>query len=84
MKRSKKNGLCCGAGGSQIFKESEKGNLEINIKRVKEIEELNPDTVVSACPFCLTMLNDGVKTKNLDKKIKVIDITELIAENLEE
>ena len=84
MKRSKKNGLCCGAGGSQIFKESEKGNLEINIERVKEIEDLDPDKVVSACPFCLTMLNDGIKSKNLDNKIKVIDITELIAENLKE
>ena len=64
--------------------ESEKENLEINIERVKEIEDLDPDKVVSACPFCLTMLNDGIKSKNLDNKIKVIDITELIAENLEE
>ena len=58
--------------------------MEINIERVKEIEDLDPDKVVSACPFCLTMLNDGIKSKNLDNKIKVIDITELIAENLEE
>ena len=82
MNRSKENGLCCGAGGSQIFKESESGKAEINIERIKDIQKVDPDTVALACPFCLTMINDGIKEKNLDKKIEVKDITELIADNL--
>ena len=82
MKRSKENGLCCGAGGSQIFKESESGNVEINLERIKDIEDINPDTVAVACPFCMTMINDGVNEKNLDKKINVKDISEIIEENL--
>ena len=82
LKRNKKNGLCCGAGGSQIFKESESGKVEINIERVKDIEKVKPDTVVSACPFCMTMLTDGVTQRNLDNDIKVIDIAELVEKNL--
>ena len=82
LKRNKKNGLCCGAGGSQIFKESESGKVEINIERVKDIEKVKPDAVVSACPFCMTMLTDGVTQRNLDNDIKVIDIAELVEKNL--
>ena len=82
LKRNKKNGLCCGAGGSQIFKESEAGKVEINLERVKDIEDIKPDAVVSACPFCMTMLTDGVTQKNLNNDIKVIDIAELVEKNL--
>ena len=82
LKRNKKNGLCCGAGGSQIFKESEAGKVEINLERVKDIEDIKPDAVVSACPFCMTMLTDGVTQRNLDNDIKVIDIAELVEKNL--
>ena len=82
LKRNKKNGLCCGAGGSQIFKESEAGKVEINLERVKDIEDINPDAVVSACPFCMTMLTDGVTQRNLNNDIKVIDIAELVEKNL--
>lgn len=84
MKRAKENGLCCGAGGSQIFKESEAGKVEINIERIKDVEEVNPHTLVAACPFCMTMMNDGIKEKNLNSKIEVKDITEIIEENLKE
>ena len=84
MKRAKENGLCCGAGGSQIFKESEAGKVEINIERIKDVEEANPQTLVAACPFCMTMMNDGIKEKNLNSKIEVKDITEIIEENLKE
>mgnify|MGYP005705130859 FL=1 len=84
MKRAKENGLCCGAGGSQIFKESEAGKVEINIERIKDVEEVNPQTLVAACPFCMTMMNDGIKEKNLNSKIEVKDITEIIEENLKE
>ena len=83
MKRAKENGLCCGAGGSQIFKESEKGKVEINIERIKDVEQANPQTLVAACPFCMTMMNDGLKEKNLDSSIDIKDITEIIEENLE-
>ncbi|MEC7858113.1 MAG: (Fe-S)-binding protein [Bacteroidota bacterium] len=82
MKRKKENGLCCGAGGSQIFKESESGNVEINLERINDIQDVNPDTVAVACPFCMTMINDGVKERNLDHKINVKDISEIIEENL--
>ena len=82
LKRNKKNGLCCGAGGSQIFKESEAGKVEINLERVKDIEDIKPDAVVSACPFCMTMLTDGVSQRNLNNDIKVIDIAELVEKNL--
>ena len=84
MKRAKENGLCCGAGGSQIFKESEAGKVEINIERIKDVEEVSPQTLVAACPFCMTMMNDGIKEKNLNSKIEVKDITEIIEENLKE
>ena len=82
MKRAKENGLCCGAGGAQIFKESENGTAEINIERIKEVENSNAETVVSACPFCLTMINDGIKGKEIDSKIQIKDIAELLEENL--
>lgn len=79
MKRCKTNGLCCGAGGAQMFKEPEKGNKDINIERIEEVIESNSDIVASACPFCMTMLTDGVKNKEKEQSIKVFDIAELIA-----
>jgi Fe-S oxidoreductase len=82
MKRNKEKGLCCGAGGAQIFKESENGTAEINIERIKEVEKSNAEIVVSACPFCLTMINDGIKEEEIDSKIQVKDIAELLEENL--
>jgi Fe-S oxidoreductase len=63
MKRSKANGLCCGAGGAQMFKDAEPGNKEINIERTEEALETKPDIIVLGCPFCNTMMTDGVKTK---------------------
>jgi heterodisulfide reductase subunit D len=80
MKRCKTNGLCCGAGGAQMFKEAEKGDKEINIERTEEAVELNPEVIATGCPFCNTMLTDGVKLKNKDKQIKVMDLAELVAQ----
>ncbi len=78
MKSCRTKGLCCGAGGAQMFKEDEKGNKRINIERVEQALETNAQIVASACPFCNTMLTDGVKTK--DKlNVKVFDIAELLA-----
>jgi heterodisulfide reductase subunit D len=80
MKRCKTNGLCCGAGGAQMFKEAEKGDKEINIERTEEAVELNPELIATGCPFCNTMLTDGVKLKNKDNSIKVLDLAELVAQ----
>lgn len=82
LKRNKKNGLCCGAGGGQMFKEPEKGTKDINIERIEEVLEANPTTVAVACPFCMTMMSDGIKNKNQEANVQVKDLAELIAEKL--
>jgi len=84
LKRCKTNGLCCGAGGAQMFKEPEKGNKDVNAERTEDILEVNPNVVAVACPFCMTMLTDGVKYQNKQEEIKVMDIAEIIvkAKNL--
>lgn len=79
MKRCKSNGLCCGAGGAQMFKEAEKGNKEVFIERTEEALEVNPDMIATGCPFCNTMLTDGIKNKEKGHSISVLDIAELIA-----
>lgn len=80
MKRCKERGLCCGAGGAQMFKEAEKGNKEVNIERTEDVLEVKPDIVAAGCPFCNTMMTDGVKHFNKEGEIEVKDIAELIAE----
>lgn len=82
MKRCKTTGLCCGAGGAQMFKEPEKGNQDINIARAAEALETQATTIAVACPFCMTMMTDGVKNKNKEAEVKVKDLAELIAESL--
>jgi heterodisulfide reductase subunit D len=82
MKRSRKNGLCCGAGGAQMFKEAETGKKEINIERIEEALETKPDVVAAACPFCITMLSDGIKNKEKEAEIKVYDLAELVAQSM--
>ncbi|MES2809606.1 MAG: (Fe-S)-binding protein [Bacteroidota bacterium] len=79
MKRCKSNGLCCGAGGAQMFKEPEKGNKDINMERIDEVISVNAQVVAAACPFCMTMLSDGVKNHNKEQEIKVLDIAEITA-----
>src|SRR6187399_1707731 len=71
MKRCRTTGLCCGAGGDQMFKEPEKGNKDINIARAEEALETKATTVAVACPFCMTMLTDGVKNKEKEAEVKV-------------
>lgn len=80
MKRSRSNGLCCGAGGAQMFKEAEKGNKEVNMERTDDVLELKPDVVAVGCPFCMTMLRDGVKLNEKENEIQVLDIAEMIAQ----
>lgn len=79
MKRCKSNGLCCGAGGAQMFKEPEKGKKDINIERVGEALQLNPVIVATACPFCMVMLKDGVKHYDKESEVDVLDIAEITA-----
>jgi heterodisulfide reductase subunit D len=80
MKRCKSKGLCCGAGGAQMFKEAEKGDKEINVERTEEALEIKPDIIATGCPFCMTMMTDGVKTKEKETEVKVYDLAEMIAE----
>ena len=80
MKRSKANGLCCGAGGAQMFKEPEPGNKDINIERTEEALETKPEIIAAGCPFCNTMMTDGVKNKEKEGQIKVMDVAELIVQ----
>jgi Fe-S oxidoreductase len=79
MKRSRANGLCCGAGGAQMFKEPEKGNKDINIERTEDALETQPEIIAAGCPFCNTMLTDGIKNKEKESSVQVMDIAELIA-----
>ena len=79
MKNCKSKGLCCGAGGAQMFKEAEKGDKEINIKRTEQALEANTEIIAAACPFCNTMLSDGIKNKEMENKVALMDIAELIA-----
>ena len=79
MKRCRTKGLCCGAGGSQMFKDAEKGNKEVNIERTEEALETGANIIAAGCPFCMTMMADGVKTKEREADVQVLDIAELIA-----
>lgn len=82
MKSCKQKGLCCGAGGSQMFKEDEEGSKRINEERVDEVLETGAKTVVSNCPFCLTMMEDGLKAKEKNEEINAIDLAELVRDNM--
>lgn len=80
MKRCRTRGLCCGAGGAQMFKEPEPGNKDINIERTEEALETAPEIIATGCPFCNTMMTDGIKNKNKESEVLVKDLAELIAE----
>lgn len=80
MKRHKSTALCCGAGGAQMFKDAEKGDKEVNILRTEDALETNPQIIATGCPYCKTMMADGVKFKEKEAEIVVKDIAELIAE----
>ena len=79
MKRCKSRGLCCGAGGAQMFKEAEKGTKEINIERTEDALETAAEIIATGCPFCNTMMTDGIKNVEKEDAIKVLDVAELIA-----
>lgn len=81
MKRCRTTGLCCGAGGAQMFKEPEKGNKDINVERTEDALKTGATTIAVACPFCMTMMSDGIKNKDKENEVKVKDLAELIAES---
>lgn len=81
MKRCKTKGLCCGAGGAQMFKEEEKGKLRVNQERTKDMLDSNAEYVAAACPFCMTMLGDGIKEKDKQDDVKILDLAELMAKD---
>ncbi len=79
MKANKENALCCGAGGAQMWKEEEKGDIRINEKRTGQALEVRPDYIAVACPYCNTMLTDGVKGKEKQDEVQVMDLAEMVA-----
>lgn len=81
MKRCRTNGLCCGAGGAQMFKEAEKGTKEINVERTAEALDTGAEIIAVNCPFCMTMIRDGVKHFEKEESVQVLDISELISQN---
>lgn len=82
LKRSKANGLCCGAGGAQMFKEDEPGDQRINIERADEIIASNANIVAANCPFCITMITDGMKARDKQDDVMVMDISEMILSSI--
>ncbi len=82
LKRCRTNGLCCGAGGAQMFKEDEPGEIRINLERTKDVLESGAKVVASNCPFCLTMLSDGLKNSEKENEIQALDIAEMIAKSI--
>ncbi|HRI00210.1 MAG TPA: (Fe-S)-binding protein [Saprospiraceae bacterium] len=81
MKRSKSNGLCCGAGGAQMFKEDEPGDKRINVERAEDALSTGARTVLANCPFCITMLQDGIKAKDKQDEVMILDLAEFILQN---
>jgi len=82
MKRSRAKGLCCGAGGGQMFKEPENGTKDVNIERIEEALETNPTVIAVNCPFCMTMMSDGVKFKEKESSVLVYDIAEMVERSM--
>ena len=82
LKRCRTNGLCCGAGGAQMFKEEEAGNTRINLERTNEALATGATTIAANCPFCITMLSDGIKNAEKETEVNVKDIAEIINESM--
>ena len=78
MKSCKSRGLCCGAGGAQMFKEPEKGDKDVNVERTEQALEIKPEIIAAGCPFCNTMMTDGIKAKEKESEVEVMDVAELI------
>lgn len=79
MKSCRQRALCCGAGGAQMFKEPEKGDKDINVERTEQALDTQSEIIAASCPFCNTMLTDGVKGKEREGSVRVLDVAELLA-----
>ena len=82
MERSRRGGMCCGAGGGRMWMEEEP-DKRVNIRRVEQALETNPDVIAVACPFCMTMVDDGIKSKDKENQVQALDVMELVANQLE-
>lgn len=82
MKRHKKTAMCCGAGGAQMFKEPEKGDMDVNVLRTKQALETNPNIIATGCPYCNTMMTDGIKAHEKEDSVTVLDVAELLANSI--
>lgn len=82
MKRCRSKGLCCGAGGAQMFKEDEPGDKRINIERADEALATGAGFIAAACPFCNTMMTDGVKNREKENEVAVLDVAEMVAQSM--
>lgn len=82
MKRHKARALCCGAGGAQMFKEPEKGDMDINVLRTKDALETKPNIIATGCPYCNTMMTDGIKAHEKEDSVTVLDVAELLANSI--
>ncbi|WP_318345086.1 (Fe-S)-binding protein [Flagellimonas baculiformis] len=82
MKRHKKTAMCCGAGGAQMFKEPEKGDMDVNVLRTKQALEINPNIIATGCPYCNTMMTDGIKAHEKEGSVTVLDVAELLANSI--
>lgn len=83
MKDSRSRGMCCGAGGAQMWKEEERGTTRVNFARTKQALSTGASLIASNCPFCMTMLTDGVKEEGKEAEVGVLDIAELVARSME-
>lgn len=83
MKNCGSKAMCCGAGGSQMWKEEEKGTVRVNVERTRQAIATGASTIASNCPFCMTMLTDGVKEHGMENSMEVLDIAELVAQSME-
>lgn len=77
--RTMDKAFCCGAGGGRMFMEENVGK-KVNVERTEQLLDTEPQEIASACPFCLTMIIDGLKTKEMDESIQVKDIAEIVEE----
>jgi Fe-S oxidoreductase len=82
MKRCRSNGLCCGAGGAQMFKEEERGDIRVNLERTNEAIDTGASIIAAACPFCNTMMTDGVKNREKEQEVAVLDVAEIVAQSM--
>ena len=79
--RKRENAMCCGAGGGLMWMEEDKGT-RINVARTEQLLETNPTIISTGCPYCLTMISDGTKAKEVEEKIQTLDVVEILEKSI--